>query len=106
VSPERFNAQHPRPVAWPAVPVVARAYLDQLGRSGAVTAARAQEVTAALDLADQALARGTRGDTDAVLRLDTLVTRVADDAVRVAGQDAARLRALADTLGGIAASLR
>ena len=106
VSPELFNAQQQRPVAWPAVPVVARAYLDQLGRSGAVPAARAREVTAALDLADQALARGTRGNADAVLRLDTLATGVADDARRVAGQDAARLRALADTLRGIANSLR
>src|SRR5688572_19004695 len=46
-----FNPQQQFPVAWPAEPVVARAYLDQLRRGSAgVTPATLDELSAALDL--------------------------------------------------------
>ena len=47
-----FNPQTQTIVSWPAVPVVAKAYLDQLERSGGLEAARIAEVRAALDAGD------------------------------------------------------
>jgi hypothetical protein len=46
---EEFNAQHQPKVTWPAVPVVARAYIDQLVRSNGITVQRATELRQALD---------------------------------------------------------
>ena len=55
-----FNPQQQFPVTWPDEPVVARAYLDQLERSGAVTESLGAELTAALDRADLRWQDGTR----------------------------------------------
>ncbi len=40
-----FNPQQQFPVSWPAVPVVARAYMDQLNRAGALSADLNDELT-------------------------------------------------------------
>ena len=53
-----FNPQQQFPVTWPAVPVVAKAYVDQLLRSKALTAETAANVSAALDKADVQLNSG------------------------------------------------
>ena len=55
-----FNPQQQFPVSWPAEPVVAKAYMDQLQRSGGMTDERATELTAALDRADVLLKRNER----------------------------------------------
>jgi len=95
-----FNPQQQFPVTWPDEPVVARAYLDQLARSGAVTVSLVTELTAALERADMQWQDGTR---DKALRksLRSLAAKVAagdGDAVT-----RKRQAALAKTLKGIAA---
>jgi hypothetical protein len=44
----RFNPQTQAPVSWPAVPVVAAAYVDQLERSGSLPAAQIAQLRAAI----------------------------------------------------------
>ncbi|HXH04987.1 MAG TPA: hypothetical protein VNI83_00190, partial [Vicinamibacterales bacterium] len=48
---DRLNTQHQPRIEWPAAPAVARAYLDQLVRSGAVAPARARAIGEAIDRA-------------------------------------------------------
>ena len=50
---DQLNVQGQRKNVWPAVPVVARAYLDQLNRSKGILPARATAVSAALGKADK-----------------------------------------------------
>jgi hypothetical protein len=87
---EEFNAQQQPGVTHRASATVARAYLDQLRRSNAIRAARAAAITAALDKPVRA-------------ELDALAAQVHQDAASAAGRDAARLKALAETLTGIGA---
>jgi uncharacterized protein (DUF305 family) len=99
---EIFNPQQQFAVTWPAEPVVAHAYLDQLDRSGNAPASAA-ELRQALD---QAAARLGSGASDAALadRLESLASGLED-----AGGDAiaARRRSgLTETLTGVAARLR
>ena len=82
-----FNAQDQTKLTWPATPLVARAYLDQLTRSKAITPGRATAVKAALD-------KRAKG------KLDALATQLESDAAAASGRDAARLKALAATLQG------
>jgi uncharacterized protein (DUF305 family) len=100
--PGPFNPQQQYPVSWPDVPVVARAYRDQLTRAGALDPSLAPELESALSAADSALAAGRR-DRPLGARLDVLARRFA-----IGQQDAQAVRrsALADTLRGIAAALR
>jgi hypothetical protein len=101
-----FNAQNQQRIKWPPSSAVARAYLDQLGRNGAITAERARAVRDALAKVDELR---TGKERDAAARLDAL-TAVADqvdgDAKSKTGRDAMRLTALADTLKGRATALR
>jgi hypothetical protein len=69
---------------------VARAYLDQLRRGNAIQAARATAIAAALDKSDRA-------------QLGALAAQVQQDAASASGRDAARLKALAETLNGMGA---
>jgi uncharacterized protein (DUF305 family) len=98
-----FNPQQQFPVSWPAGPVVALAYVDQLERSGALPAAMKADLTAALDRAARSLDRDRR-DESLARRLELL----ASDMAGLGGEDntVARSAALADTLVGIAATLR
>jgi len=84
----------------------ARAYLDQLGRSQALTSERAEALTVALDRSEQILASGTsdRGRTSG--QLDAFATELERDSVGATGRDQARLRSLAETVKGVADSLR
>ena len=94
-----FNPQDQHPVKWPAVPVVARAYADQLRRSGALEAGYDARLTAALKDADAAIMAGSRNAALA----GTLVA-LAGESLRGAG-DTARRAALAKVLGDIAARI-
>jgi hypothetical protein len=80
-----FNAQQQPKIVWPAEPVVARAYIDQLTRTQGIQAERARAVTAALTRADQR-------------ELDALAAQLERDAAAAAGNDAVRLRLLAANL--------
>jgi len=85
-----FNAQQQTRFEWPANATVARAYLDQLTRSKAISAERARAANAALGRSDRA-------------QLDALVTALEADAKAAAGADAARIRSLSDIIGKLGA---
>ncbi len=98
-----FNPQQQFPVTWPAEPVVARAYVDQLRRGSAVPAAQLEDTSAALDAAAARLDANAK-DRALAQRLEAL-SRALDanggDAVA-----AKRKAALAQTLTAISARLR
>ena len=101
-----FNAQNQPRVTWPATSIVARAYLDQLGRTNAIAPERARSVRDALAKVDELR---TGKERDAAARLEALTAvaaQVEADAKSKTGRDAMRLTALADTLKGRAAALR
>jgi len=106
VSPDVVNVQQQRRIDWPASPIVARAYLDQLGRSSAISSERAEALTAALERADQILANRTSDGGGASDQLDAFATDLEGDSAAASGRDQARLHALAETVKGIAESLR
>jgi hypothetical protein len=87
-----FNAQQPPHVSWPASPVVARAYLDQLARTKGIQPERAAAVKSALERGGSARAQ-----------LESIATQLESDAASASRPDASRLKALAATLKGIAA---
>lgn len=95
-----FNPQQQFPVTWPAVPVVARAYMDQLNRDQALDASLAQSLNEAVNAAESSLADGKR-DSKAAKALVQLAGKVEKGA-----GDSPRKRALAQTLTGIAQTLR
>ena len=103
---DTLNVQSQPKITWPATSVVARAYLDQLGRNNAISAERAKAVRDNLAKVDDLR---TGKERDAAARLDALVAvagQVEADAKTKTGRDAMRLTALAETLKGRAAALR
>jgi hypothetical protein len=101
-----FNSQNQPRVTWQPTSVVARAYLDQLGRTNGIASERARAVRDALAKVDDLR---TGKERDAATRLDALTALAAQvdaDAKTKTGRDAMRLTALAETLRGRAAALR
>jgi hypothetical protein len=103
VKVKTFNAQDQTRVGWPADPVVARAYLDQLKRTNGIQADRAAAVTAAVERASKLKSGKDRAVAD---ELETLAKQVEGDAASASLADAARLRGLGATLTGVAAAHR
>jgi uncharacterized protein (DUF305 family) len=100
---ERFNPQQQFRVSWPDEPVVARAYLDQLERSNALSTSVVTDLTAALDRAALQLEEGGR-DRQLAARLASMAADLDEsggDAVT-----AKRRTGLAAMLSGIADRLR
>ena len=98
-----FNPQRQTPVTWPAVPVVAQAYLDQLERSGTVEGATLANMRRALGEAQGALDAG-QSNKPLAASLDENAVYARN--VRAEGRAAARLTALADVLEQMAERLR
>ena len=98
-----FNPQQQFRVTWPAEPVVARAYLDQLARDGALQPDYIAELSRSLDRADERLRAGTpdRELADELAEFAGSAGRDDGDAIT-----AGRHAGLAETLNGIAARLR
>ena len=96
---ERFNPQQQFQVTWPASPVVARAYIDQLVRDDALSDSMAAELAAALGQAES----GAR-DKKLTRELKSLVKALQKEGGD--GVTAKRRAGLAKTLNGIAAGLR
>lgn len=95
------NPQQQFPVRWPAHPVVAKAYLDQLARTDAMPVEMRAQITAVLDQAMPLVDGGMR---------DAAVARSLRDLaeqVQASGTDqtARRMSGLKETLTGIAARL-
>lgn len=99
---ERFNPQQQLRVTWPAEPVVARAYVDQLERKGGLTASTMAELTAALDRAEERLGVGS-SDEQLADRLESLAKTL--DGGNGGGKLAKRRSGLAGTLSGLAGTL-
>ncbi len=98
-----FNPQQQFPVTWPADPVVARAYIDQLQRDNALPASFVKDVTAALDRSASLLGDDAT-DAELAKQLNALA------AILKKGEGDAtvskRRAALKETLSGISARLR
>jgi hypothetical protein len=91
IQSNEVNTQRQRKVEWPASPVVARAYLDQLARGRSVPPERVAAVRAALD----------RGDAQ---QLKALAAELEREAAAASGVDAIRVRSLAAALKTLAAN--
>ncbi len=102
---EEFNSQQQPKVIWPPAIVVARAYLDQLVRSNAVSKDRADAISSTLDRAERVTSRD-KGAPPAAAELTTLAGQLERDAAGAQPRDAARMRGMAETLKGRAAQLR
>ena len=100
-----FNAQQQKRIQWPATTVVAHAYVDQLVRDKAIAPERVKAVNAALTHADKLHSAKDKGSAAVVEQLGTLASEIEKDAGAASGRDAARLKSLAETLKGRAASL-
>ncbi|MBU1347420.1 MAG: DUF305 domain-containing protein [Alphaproteobacteria bacterium] len=96
---DTVNPQQQFPVTWPAHPVVARAYLDQLARDNAMPAEIMERMTAALDTAAPLVDGGTT-DAEVARSLEALAREVQ---VTGGDQTAKRMAGLKQTLEGIAA---
>ena len=97
-----FNPQQQLRYDWPADPVVARAYLDQLERANELQASFVADLDAALNGSASALQEGAR-DEELAARLESLA------ATLETGDDGITTRqhaALAEALSGIATRLR
>ena len=99
IEPDVFNPQQQRQIDWPRSPVVARAYLDQLQRSGGLSEETSQAVASALAAAEKSGAGG--GAADRLLDVSRQLGEVA-----ASGGDVRRIRGLVETLEGVAAGLR
>ena len=99
------NAQTQERIAWPAVPVVARAYQDQLLRTGAIDEAQSRELSEALNRAQRLLERGN-SNRNAASELEALAGRFETSAQSLDGITAKRYLDLAGTVAGIADAVR
>jgi uncharacterized protein (DUF305 family) len=95
-----FNPQQQFPVAWPPEPVVARAYLDQLG--GELPEPVATGLAGTLDRATERLENGGR-DAELAAELEALAARLENGAAGVANK---RQAGLGQALAAIAQRLR
>jgi uncharacterized protein (DUF305 family) len=98
-----FNPQQQFRVTWPAEPVVARAYVDQLVRGKALSEPDVGDLNAALDRADSQLKDGKQ-DRDLAEQLESMGKAVGQGEGNAI--TAKRRGALAATLRGIATRLR
>jgi len=89
-----LNVQNQPKIAWPSNFIVARAYVDQLQRSGALPSPRIEAVTAAM-----AGSEGSRPNRKTAARLKTLAEDLDKDAAAAKSPaDGQRMRALAAIL--------
>lgn len=99
------NAQTQEIVEWPAVPVVARAYMDQLQRENRLSTNQASDLSDALERAE-ALLVGENGNRRSTVRaLNNLAEDFSEAAGDFTGISGVRYASLAETLEGIADSL-
>jgi hypothetical protein len=101
-----FNAQHQSRTAWPASPLIAHAYLDQLARANAIPAPRIAEVRDGLRRLDSLRTGRERNARDVMERLQTLAGQLEREAGAPGGRDTERLRGIADVIRRRIAALR
>ena len=101
-----FNAQHQQRITWAPTTTVAKAYLDQLGRTHAISPARATAVKSAMEKADRIHGKSDKAAPAAAETLMATAAQLLEDAATAKGMDANRLRSLSTTLKGRAEALR
>jgi hypothetical protein len=106
VRPGVFNPQQQMRVTWPASSIVAKAYLDQLSRSKALSPERMAAVKSALDRIDRVRSARDKAAAAAIEQLKSVAGQLEADAAGASGRDAARIRSLAATLNGRGATLQ
>ena len=83
-----LNVQEQPKIAWPAIPAVALAYLDQLTRDNAIDGAKGSAIKSAVQHADRK-------------KLDSLAADLDQRAASGTGIDQTRMKALAETMRGL-----
>lgn len=96
------NPQQQKQHVWPADPVVALAYVDQLQRSNAISDNQIATLTTALDRTSELLNRGAAGDERTAGALRTLANSFTAEAEGNTGVTRQRYAALAQTLSDLA----
>jgi len=100
-----FNAQSQVKIIWPATPVVARAYIDQLTRTNAIPPERARAITDALGRTTRIRSSHDKNAAAILSEVSSLANQVEVDAAKAPRLDAARMQSLASTMRGITAKL-
>lgn len=101
-----LNAQQQQRHVWPAEPVVARAYMDQLSRSDRLSATQNAELDSLLDRAEEALNNGSSTSDATIRELSEAATELNQLGEGLRGISGTRYLALSGTLVGIANRLR
>ena len=99
------NAQTQEKVVWPSVPVVARAYLDQLKRTSLVSDEEIIELNSLIDRSDAAIMDGA-DDTNLASELSEKAKNIQELNIDGSGRRSATYIALAETFNGIADTLK
>ena len=100
---DEHNVQHQQEFKWPPSFVVAKAYIDQLQRTRAVSSDRANTLRTNMDRAEKASGRDR---ATAVDQLNKLAAQIETDASQASGRDATRMKALAAAIKARTAELR
>ena len=100
-----FNPQQQFPVSWPAEPVVALAYIDQLQRSGALNSSTVSHLTEILNSASMKLESG-QSDRGLVKQFKSATKKLSGNILSKDEATNKRIDGLAKTLTGIAKRLR
>jgi hypothetical protein len=99
------NAQTQERVVWPSVPVVARAYLDQLERTSQVSDEEIIELNSLIDRSDAAIMDGA-DDINLASELSEKAKNIQELNIDGSGRSSATYMALAETFNGIADTLK
>ena len=97
-----FNPQQQIPMSWPASPIVARVYIDQLFKDGAINAKTATRVIDIVDDAELAMASG--GDKNLSRRM--MAMKILATGKNSNNTNRERLKALRSMIQGLAKELR
>ncbi len=106
VTQEVFNPQQQKMIEWPAVPVVAHAYLDQLDRAEGLAPGSARPLRAALDAAEKMLRGGRKDGGETASQLAGLADELATLSPQARRADRARLEALVEIVRGVSDRVR
>jgi hypothetical protein len=103
---DELNVQRQQRNTWPDVPVIARAYLDQLNRAHAIPPAQASAVKSALDRAEKEQMSHGKDAVAVGNQLQSLATDLEKDAATLPPSAGKSLAALSELMRRSAAKLR
>jgi hypothetical protein len=105
VQTNEFNAQAQSKMTWPPSPVVARAYVDQLVRTQAISPERIRVIHETLTRMAKIRSKRDKGAPELSKDVASLTDQIEQDAAKASGLDATRMKSLAATMRGIASRL-